>query len=78
MTKLELRHEGSGSHVGYEIVPSTQLWTTRLYALTNPLTYDTVYTVGGGEMFSIEEIHPFWKATLYDCETCKAQYEDFW
>ena len=45
---------GSGSHVGYEIVPSEMLWTTRMYGYTNPLIIDTAYTTGSGNMFSIK------------------------
>jgi hypothetical protein len=69
---------GSGSHVGYEIVPKSNIILTRGYAYTNFLTADTIYTVYMGEMYSVDTIHPFWKASLYDCETCKAQYENFW
>lgn len=45
---------GSGSAVGYEIVPSEISFWTRSYAYTNPLTYDTTFTFFNGEMYSLE------------------------
>ena len=42
------------SAVGYEIVPSEMLWTTRIYGYTNPLNIDTVYSAGTGELIKID------------------------
>jgi len=46
---------GSGAHIGYEIAPTSIRWWTRGYAYSNLLTYDTIYTVGNGEMYSVPE-----------------------
>jgi len=54
----------SGSHMGYEIVPIENIWLTRGYAYTNFLTYDTVYTVGSGQMYTAPDTCqavPWWR-----------------
>ena len=52
----------AGSHVGYEIVPTSNYWMSRGYVYTNALTYDTIYTIGNNEMYNVDmpESDPYW------------------
>ena len=44
----------SAGAIGYDIVPSEMLWTTRIYAFTNPFNVDTVFSGATGELINIK------------------------
>ena len=51
----------AGSHVGYEI-ETGYLNVEKYMMCINPLTYDTVYTIGNNEMYNVDmpKSDPYW------------------
>lgn len=48
---------GNGSAIGYELpFPTPLYYPVRFYPYTNPLILDTDYTIGSGQMFSIQPL----------------------